>query len=119
MEAGGICWGSEGGNFYEMAPSWLEIIGAASLLAVVFLGVRIVYGNSSDRVNKATRKDVQFAPNWGGISTNQDYRIVSSYQSSRSFTGDHLDYFCIELPKFEVAEWAKNQWHDGLRQTYC
>jgi hypothetical protein len=91
----------------------LEIIGAASLPAVVAFAGWILHSRSSDKINRATRKDVQFALNWGGISTNQDYRVISSYESSRSFTGDHLDYFCIELPKFEVAEWAKNEWQDG------
>jgi hypothetical protein len=91
----------------------LEMIGAASLLALAFFGARIVYNNSSDKVNKATRKDAMFILNWSGLSTNQDYRIISSYESSRSFTGDHLDYFCSALPKFEVAEWAKDEWHDG------
>jgi hypothetical protein len=91
----------------------LEIIGAVSLLAVVVLGARIVYSNSSDRVDKASRKDVAFILNWSGLSPDQDYKIISSYESSRSFTGDHLDYFCIQLPEFKVAESAKDEWHDG------
>ena len=91
----------------------LEVIGAASLLAVVGFGSWNLYSNSSERVNKANSKDALFILNWGGLSTDQDYRIISSYESSRSFTGDHLDYYCVELPKFEVAERAKNQWHDG------
>ena len=91
----------------------LEVIGAASLLAVVGFGSWNLYSNSSERVNQASRKDALFILNWGGLSTDQNYKVTSSYESSRNFTGDHLDYFCIELPKFEVAEWAKNEWHDG------
>jgi hypothetical protein len=91
----------------------LEMIGAASLLAVMGFGSWHLYSDSSEKVNKATRKDAMFILNWGGLSPDQDYRITSSYESSRSFTGDYLDYYCIELPKFEVAEWAKDQWHEG------
>jgi len=95
----------------------LEIVGAASLLVGMALVAWIVYGNSSDKVNKATRKDAQFILNGSGLSTNQDYKIISSYESSRSLTGDHLDYYCIELPKFEVAEWAKEEWQNLPEQN--
>ncbi len=91
----------------------LEVIGAASLLAFAIVATWSVYQSSSEKINRATRKDVLFVLNWGGISTDQDFKIISSYQSRRSFTGDHLDYYCIELPKFEVAEYAKDEWHDG------
>src|SRR6476469_2702754 len=95
----------------------LEIVGAASLLVGMALVAWIVYGNASDKVNKATRKDAQFILNGSGLSTNQDYKIISSYESSRSLTGDHLDYYCIELPKFEVAEWAKEEWQNLPEQN--
>jgi hypothetical protein len=49
----------------------------------------------------------------GGISTNQDFKVIASYESARSFNGDHLDYYCIELPKFEIADYAKLGWHNG------
>jgi hypothetical protein len=91
----------------------LEVLGATFLLGAVGLGAWIVWGNSSNKFNKASRKDVQFILNWGGLSPNQEYKIISSFESARSFTGDHLDYYCIELSKFDVAERAKNEWHDG------
>jgi hypothetical protein len=97
-------------KWFRVVP---EVIGAASLLAVVGFGSWNLYSNSSERVNKASRKDALFILNWAGLSSEQEYRIISSYESPRSFTGDHLDYYCIALPKFEVAERVKNQWHDG------
>jgi len=36
--------------------------------------------NSRDKVNKSSRKDVLFILNWGGLSTTQDFKIVSSYE---------------------------------------
>jgi hypothetical protein len=91
----------------------LEVMGAATILAIVAFGISVVYSGSRERINKASRKDAAFILNWAGIPTNQDYRIVSSYESTRSFTGDHLDYFCIELPKFEVSGQQKGDWHNG------
>lgn len=90
----------------------LEVIGAAAILGVVLIGARIMY-SGSDKVDKASRKDVTNILTASGLSPDQNFRVISSYESSRTFTGDHLDYFCIELPDFRVAEWAKDEWRDG------
>jgi hypothetical protein len=94
----------------------LEIIGAATLIFLLALGVSIIWQNS-DKTNKAKPKDVLFILNGGEIATNQNLNVIASYESSRSFTGDHLDYYCIELSKFVVTDRAKNQWHDGPEQN--
>jgi len=94
----------------------LQTIGALSLLLLSVAGVVValsIYSGTSEKFNKATRKDSLFILNRGGISTNQNFKVIASYQSPRSLTGDHLDYYCIELPKFEVADAEKNEWHDG------
>jgi hypothetical protein len=86
----------------------LEIIGALSLIALFFLWP------SSDRVNRASSKDVRRVLNWAEISTNQDFKIIGSYQSSRSFTGDYFDYYCIELSKFDIPDHGEvHLWNDG------
>src|SRR2546421_2881099 len=90
----------------------LEVVGAASLIFLTVEAVLIVQ-QSRDRFNKAGRKDVLLILTRSGISTNQDFKLIASYESSTSFTGDHLDYYCIELSKFEVADWRKDEWHDG------
>ena len=91
----------------------LEVLGAAALSAIVVFGISVVYSGSKDRINKASRKDVAFVLNLAGVPTDQNYRVVSSYESARSFTGDHLDYFCIDLPRFEIADRQKDDWHSG------
>jgi len=99
----------------------LQIIGALSLLLFVIAAIVIgsdIYSGMSERFNKATPKDTLFILNWGGIPTNQNFKVIASYQSRRSFTGDHVDYYCIELPKFEVADIQKNEWHDGPEENY-
>jgi hypothetical protein len=90
----------------------LEIVGALSLLLLLVGAVLIVY-QGTDKVNRAKRDDALFILNYGGITTNQDFKVIASYESARSFTGDHLDYYCIELPKFEIADYAKQGWHYG------
>jgi hypothetical protein len=98
----------------------LQIVGALSLALFVIAAVVIgwdAYTAMSEHINKATPRDTLFILNWGGIPTNQNYKVIGSYQSRRSFTGDHLDYYCIELPKFEVADEQKNQWHDGPEEN--
>jgi len=90
----------------------LEVVGAASLIFLTVAAVLIVQ-QSRDRVNKAGRKDVLLILTRSGIPTNQDFKLIASYESSTTFTGDHLDYYCMELSKFEVADWRKDEWHDG------
>lgn len=91
----------------------LEIVGAVALLAAFVLAVLLYRQSFSDRVNAASKRDALYALNWGGISTNQDFKMISSYQSSRNVTGDHVDYYCIQLTNFEIEESMKDEWHDG------
>jgi hypothetical protein len=104
----------------KVALKWvrvgLEIIGAASLIFLVTLGVSIIQ-QSREKINKAKPKDVLFILNASEIPTNQNLKVLASYESSRSFTGDHLDYYCIVLPRFEIADRAKNYWHDGPEEN--
>src|SRR5947207_10223381 len=93
----------------------LEAIGALSLLMLAVGAVCVFrFGpTASPKVNRARPNDVLFILNSGGISTDQSLKVIASYESARSFTGDHLDYYCIELSKFDVADDTKNRWHDG------
>ena len=94
----------------------LEIIGAATLIFLVTLGVSITQ-QSTAKINKAKPRDVFFILNASEIPTNQNLKVLASYESSRSFTGDHLDYYCIDLPRFEVSDRAKNNWYDGPEEN--
>lgn len=98
----------------------LQTIGALSVLLFLIAAILVgsdLYSGMSDKFNRATPKDVLFVLNWGGISTNQTFKVIGSYQSRRSFTGDHVDYYCIELPKFEVTDLQKNEWHDAPEEN--
>jgi hypothetical protein len=91
----------------------LEVIGASFLLLLAAGAIWFVHDATSTKVDTAKRTDALFILNWGGIPPNQDFRILSSYRSPRNTTGDHIDVYCIELPKFDVEDYAKEQWHDG------
>ena len=88
----------------------LEIIGAVSLIGITLFFLSV----SKDRLNSASRKDVLRILNWAEIPTNQDFKILGSYQSSRSFTGDYFDYYCIELSRFDIPDHGEvHLWNDG------
>ena len=91
----------------------LETIGATSILLLVAGTAWFFHNATSDKVDAAKRNDVLFIFNSSGVASNQDFRILSSYQSRRSMTGDHLDFYCIELSRFDISDWAKEAWHDG------
>jgi hypothetical protein len=90
----------------------LQVIGAASLVLLI-VAAWFVYRSMTEHVDAATRHDVAFVLNWGGISTNQDYKVTGSYRSPRSFTGDHLDSYCIQISKFEVSDIERAEWRDA------
>jgi hypothetical protein len=94
---------------YNSAMKWLrlalEVVGGLALVMLAVVGASVVWQfRQSDRINAATKRDARFILNWAGIPTDEDYKVVASYQSSRSFTGDHFDAFCIDLPKFEETK---------------
>jgi hypothetical protein len=90
----------------------LQIIGAAALLALSGFGW-MIYGDMTEHVGAAGKNDVLFVLNWGGIKTDQEISVIGSYRSPRNLTGDHSDSYCIQISKFELADFAKDEWHDG------
>jgi len=98
----------------------LQISGALSLLLLLIAAILLgsdLYSGMSDKFNKATPEETLFILNWGGIPTNQNLKVIESYQSRRSFTGDHVDYYCIQLAKLDIANIQKNEWHDGPEEN--
>jgi len=90
----------------------LEIIGALLLILAVAAGWS-AYSGTSEKVNAAKPKDVLFILNWTGISTQQDFKVLASYQSSRNSTAGHLDFYCIELSQFDATAYARTEWEDA------
>jgi hypothetical protein len=86
----------------------LQAVGALAILAVLAAAAWLFLPLSSKS------PDATFVLNWAGISPAQNWKVISSHASPRSLTGDHTDYYCIQLEKFEVKDsHTVQQWRDG------
>lgn len=94
---------------------WFLIVwGAVSLVAVLVAGTLIVrrfsgpesmLGSSNvDSSATASKQDVRFVLNWCRLGDSRIEEVVHSYQSARSFTGDHLDAHAIRITKVSTDE---------------
>jgi hypothetical protein len=91
----------------NFAKNALAAIGVLALGAVAIAAIAM-YRNSggADRRDAATGSDSLFILNWAGVPTKQNFAVSHSFQSARSFTGDHVDGYCITLENAPIdAEW--------------
>ncbi|MBI3327709.1 MAG: hypothetical protein HYZ81_13540 [Nitrospinae bacterium] len=102
---------------------WLLISwGALSLIGAISVGGFVAYrigpGNR-DRVDSASSSDVAFVLNWCNLGADRIEKVVHSYVSARSFTGDHLDAYAIKIKHIDVAELTastddfRGRWYRG------
>ena len=87
---------------------WLLMVwGGISLVGGLFLVGLIAYqfgpGNRA-KFDRASVHDVRFVLNWCGLGEKRTERVVHSYQSGRSFTGDHLDAYQIKVSNLSIEE---------------
>jgi hypothetical protein len=90
----------------------LQVFGALALASVIAVFGYITYSfvSDSDHTNTATKDNVQFVFNWGGLNAKQDYKLLSSFESRRSLNGDHLDHYCIQIADFTPSANEKENW---------
>ena len=102
---------------------FLLIWGGLSLIGLIAFGGIIAYqfgpGNK-DSVNFASKKDVEFILIKCGLGEQELKKIINSYASSRSFTGDHLDAFALKVNNISINELINktqdkydSHWHRG------
>lgn len=90
---------------------FLQVIGAITVTAIIALVLFILLARPGfEKINAATNEDVVFILNWGGISPDQNYSVLGSYQSARNLTGDHVDAYCVQLTQFAPSSPAAEQW---------
>lgn len=77
-----------------------------------FIAYRIGPGNA-DTTNSANKQDVRFVLNWCRFGDERIEEVVHSYQSARSFTGDHLDAYAIRISHVDPAELTQNEFGSG------
>lgn len=102
---------------------WLLLIwGGLSLAAIVAFAAFVAYEFASARPGKddsASTNDVRFVLNWCGLGDNRIVRVVHSYVSDRSFTGDHLDAYAIKISHVDDADFTSKtddptgRWYRG------
>ncbi|WP_297766493.1 hypothetical protein [uncultured Muriicola sp.] len=86
---------------------FLLIWGGLSLLGAIGLGGFFAYrlgpGNT-DKIDSASKKDVRFVLNWCEIGEDRIEKVIHSYVSSKSLTGDHLNAHAIQISHVSIAE---------------
>ena len=93
---------------------WILIVwGAVSAVGALALGGLLAYSLSvgnRDMVGHAEGKDVRFVLNWCRLGDERIEEVIESYQSSRSFTGDHLDAYAIKISHVDESELQTEDW---------
>jgi hypothetical protein len=97
----------------------LQIIGATSLILLAIGTVWSFHQYSGDRIDSSKPKDAQFVLNWGGIPITQDFKVTESSESTRNFTGDHLDYFASTCQSSSLPKPPKKNGRMGRRRICC
>jgi hypothetical protein len=94
-------------------------LSLAALLAIfLFFAFRMGPGNR-DKTESASPKDVRFVLNWCELGDGRIEKVIHSFESSRSLTGDHDDAYAIKINHVEIAELNRkdptmtSQWYRG------
>ena len=92
----------------RLVGKWLFLVwGGFSLVCAIglggFLAYQVTYGNR-DKIDTATNHDIRFVLNLCELGEKRIVKVVHSYISSRSLTGDHLDAYAIQISHVELAE---------------
>jgi len=87
---------------------WILLIwGGLSLVGAIGLGGFFAYKlgpGDIEKIDSASKKDVRFVLNWCELGDERIEKVTHSYVSSRSFTGDHLDAYAIQISQVSIAE---------------
>jgi len=96
------------------------IWGTFSLLLVIaslgFVFYALEWGNQP-KIDKVSVNDVQFVLNWCDLGKHRIEKVEKSYVSARSFTGDHLDAYALQISPVESSELTQNT-INGSRRWY-
>ncbi len=91
------------------------IWGGISLTGIIlFAGYffySLTFGNKTIE-DKATKSDVRFVLNWSGLGEQRIEKVIHSYKSARSLTGDYLDAYAIKITNVANKELTvENGWY--------
>ena len=89
------------------------IVCLLGLIAIVGLvSYRFGWGNHAS-TETASAHDVRFILNWCKLGSGRIEKVVHSYKSARSFTGDHLDAHAIKITTVDPKELVPNNYGSG------
>jgi hypothetical protein len=94
--------------------TYLFLSGLSFLLVCGFL---IIFFLSFTQVGMSYSHDPVFTLNHGNIVTEQEYLVIYSHQSPPVFNGDHLDYYCVQIEKFEFQNPKVGEWLFGREEN--
>jgi hypothetical protein len=93
---------------------WLLLIwGAISALGVIAIVGLLAYSTTIGNRNisdKADKQDVRFVLNHCRLGDERIEAVIKSYESARSFTGDHLDAYSIKISHVTSSELQSEEW---------
>ncbi|MDB6062683.1 MAG: hypothetical protein JWM78_2786 [Verrucomicrobiaceae bacterium] len=97
----------------------LVFVGDAAIILVVLGFAFLAYqmGATGEKINSASKKDTEFVLNWGGVNNSQNYKVINSYQSSKTFLRDHLDHYCLQLDSFNPNSQEASNWVFGPEEN--
>ena len=97
---------------------WGGISLVGTIILIGYFLFLFTLGNKNI-VNKATKSDVRYVLNWCNLGDQRIDKVIHSYQSARSFTGDHLDAYAIKITNITIDELSKvdrfgiDKWYRG------
>jgi len=103
-------------RFWPILKSIFVAWGFISFIGAAAIGAYVAYqagpGNT-DAINSANKQDVRFVLNWCRLGDERIEAVIHSYQSARSFSGDHLDAYAIKISHIDPAELKKDEYGSG------
>lgn len=94
---------------YKIASAISFAIVTVTIVAALYL-----HFYKSDR---SLMNPYAFVLNHGNIVTDQEYGLIYSFDSGSNFQGDHLEYYCIQLEKFEFQSRSEGEWIYGPEEN--
>ncbi|MFD0793815.1 hypothetical protein ACFQZX_09305 [Mucilaginibacter litoreus] len=109
--------------WHRILITWGAICLAGIVLFVSYIAYSLTFGNKTS-IDEASKSDVRFVLNWCGLGDNRINKVIKSYASPTSLTGDHLDAYSIKITDVTLSELQKEnitmgRWYrcDSLPKT--
>jgi hypothetical protein len=109
-------------RIWKIVRGIVFVWGCFSLVAALVLGLLALYKmlhSGRTKVDVASKDDVRYVLNWSGLGDNRIQKVLHSYVSPRSFTGDYLDAYAIQISHVDTSELSTAQPGPARRWYRC